>query len=51
MKTITVSWTYLGIIEVPDDATYDDVEDILDSVDIPATWNDREWSWAIGENW
>lgn len=51
MKTITVSWTYRDIIEVPDDATPDDIEDILDNMDMPVTWNDREWDWAIGENW
>ena len=49
MKYIAVSWTYLDTIEVPDDVTPDDIENILDhheEHDSSKTWNDREWSWV-----
>lgn len=49
MKYIHVSWTYLDTIEVEDDATPDEIEEILDhhaEHDSSKPWNDREWSWA-----
>ena len=47
MKKIYVAWTYLDIIEVEDDATPDEIEELLDDCE-PArnTWNDREWDWV-----
>ena len=48
-KFIHVAWTYLETIEVDDDATPDEIEDILDRSEPERnTWNDREWSWAVG---
>ena len=48
MKRIYVSWTCLDTIEVEDDATPDEIEELLDDME-PArnTWNDREWSWEV----
>ena len=48
MKRIYVSWTYLDTIEVEDDATPDEIEELLDDME-PArnAWNDREWSWEV----
>ena len=48
MKTIQVSWTYLDVIEVPDDITPDEVEELLDEMEpLKGTWNDREWDWGV----
>lgn len=45
MKYVYVSWTYLETIEVPDDITLDEVEELLDNHEPErGTWNDREWS-------
>ena len=48
MKRIYVAWTYLDTIEVEDDITPDEIEELLDEME-PArnTWNDREWSWEV----
>lgn len=47
MKKIYVAWTYLDTIEVPDNASYEDIMDILDvSEPERGTWNDREWDYA-----
>lgn len=45
MKTIYASWTYLDIFEVDDDATPDEIEQILDENEPRrGDWNDREWT-------
>lgn len=47
MKKIYVAWTYLDTIEIPDNATPDDIEEILDAYEPErGTWNDREWDYA-----
>ena len=47
MKKIYVAWTYLDIIEVEDDATPDEIEELLDDCEPERnTWNDREWDWV-----
>ena len=47
MKKIYVAWTYLDIIEVEDDATPDEIEDLLDGCEPERnTWNDRKWDWV-----
>ena len=49
MKTLYVSWTYLDTIEVPDDITPDEIEELLDDCEpLRGTFNDREWD--IKEN-
>ena len=46
MKKIYVSWTYLDTIEVPDNATYEEIEEILNEREPErGTWNDREWDY------
>ena len=49
MKYLRVSWTFLDTIEVPDDITPDEVEDLLDEKAPAIWWNDRDWS--LEENW
>ena len=51
MKTIYVSWTYLDTIQVEDDMTDEEIEELLDSME-PArgTFNDREWGFADGSS-
>ena len=44
MKTVYVSWTYLTTIEVPDEATEEEIEDAVSLTDVPLEWNDMEWS-------
>lgn len=47
MKKIYVAWTIVDIIEVPDDATFDEIEELLDDCDpYQIHWNDREWSYV-----
>ena len=49
MKTIDVSWTYLDTIEVEDNATFEEIEELLDGVEPSrGTWNDREWCYEDG---
>ena len=49
MKTIHVSWTYLDTIEVDDDLTFEEVEELLDYMEpLRGTFNDREWTYADG---
>lgn len=49
MKTIYVSWTYLETIEVEDDITSDEIEELLDKVEPERNaWNDREWGYKDG---
>lgn len=49
MKTIYVSWTYLDTIEVEDDATPDEIEELLDGMEPDrGTWNDRDWGYKDG---
>ena len=44
MKEIYVSWTFLDVVEVPDDMTSDEIEELVSELDPPIQWNDREWS-------
>ena len=44
MKEICISWTFLDIVEVPDEMTDDEIEDLVSELDPPIEWNDREWS-------
>lgn len=47
MKKIHVAWTFLDTIEVPDDATFEEIEEFLDDYDpYEGDLNDREWSYA-----
>lgn len=49
MKTIYVSWTYLETIEVEDDATPDEIEELLNEKEPDrGTWNDRVWGYKDG---
>ena len=49
MKTIYVSWTYLETIEVEDDMTPDEIEELLDDMEPERNaWNDREWGYKDG---
>ena len=46
MKTIYVSWTYLETIEVEEDMTADEIEELLDDIEPERNaWNDREWGY------
>lgn len=50
MKTIYVAWTYLDTIEVDDDATFEEIEELLDEMEpLRGTFNDREWSYSDGK--
>ena len=47
MKKIYVSWTYLDTIEVPENASDEEIEEILDNIiPEPENYNDRDWSYA-----
>lgn len=47
MKKIYVCWTILDTIEVPDDATFEEIEELLDDCDpYEGSLNDREWSYG-----
>ena len=49
MKTILVSWTYLDVIEVDDDMTFEEIDELLDDMEpLRGTFNDREWFYADG---
>lgn len=51
MRIIYASWTYLETLEVPDDMTPDEIEELLDTREPErGTWNDREWGYQDG-NW
>ena len=48
MKTIYITWTYLDTIEVPDDMTADEIEELLDDMEPRNnTYDDREWSYKV----
>lgn len=51
MKRVYVAYTFLDTIEVPDDWTADDVQDMLDEktpeeIANEASLNDKEWDWV-----
>lgn len=49
MKTIYVAWTYLDTIEIEDDMSPDEIEELLDEIEpMRGTFNDREWSYQDG---
>ena len=49
MKTVYVSWTFLDTIEVEDDATIEEIDELVSLMDVPLDWNDREWTMAEGD--
>ena len=44
MKRIYVTWTFLDVVEVPDNMTLDEIEELVSELDPPIEWDDREWS-------
>ena len=42
-KTIQVSYTYLDVIEVPEDMSEDEIYDYLEEHAPAPGWNDMEW--------
>lgn len=44
MKKLYASWTYLDIVEVPDDATHDEIMEILEERAPANGWNDIDYS-------
>ena len=46
MKTIYVSWTYFENIEIEDDMTPDEIEELLDGMEPEGnTWHSRDWGY------
>ena len=49
MKTVYVSYTYLDIVEVPDDATHEEISKILEDRAPAEWWNDIEYHFDFTE--
>lgn len=51
MKTIYASWTYLETIQVEDDITDEEIEELLDNMEPErGTFNERYWGFADGSS-
>ena len=44
MRKLYVSYTYLDIIEVPDDATHEEIMEILEELAPAGGWNDIDYN-------